>query len=135
MPGDLPSDKPEARARLVVLIAEDEEPIADALAMIVEEAGYTPLVAPHGAEALQLARTQHPALLITDLMMPYLDGEKLIQAVEEDARQDGRARIPIILTTAAGERRLEHVEADVLLKKPFDVEDVEDLLRRFLDKG
>ncbi|HEV8192449.1 MAG TPA: response regulator, partial [Ktedonobacterales bacterium] len=124
MPGDLPSDKPEAQKPLVVLIAEDEEPIADALAIIVEEAGYTPLTASHGAAALQLARTHHPALLITDLMMPYLDGEKLIQALEADARLHGRARIPVILTTAVGGRRLEDVKADALLKKPFDVEDV-----------
>jgi CheY-like chemotaxis protein len=132
MPGDPPSDKPEARERLVVLIAEDEEPIAYALAMIVEEAGYTPLVAPHGMEALKLARAYHPALLITDLMMPYLDGERLILALEEDAQQDGHSRIPIILTTAAEGPRVGAVDADALLKKPFDVEDVEDLLDRFL---
>lgn len=133
MPGDPSSDNPDPQERLVVLIAEDEEPIADALALIVEEAGYTPIIAPHGLQALSLARTYHPALLITDLMMPYMDGEKLILALEEDARQNGHTRIPVILTTAAQGTRLRTV-VDALLPKPFDVEDVEALLRRFLGK-
>src|SRR5690242_20506518 len=114
MPGELPSDNPDLQERLVVLIAEDEEPIADALAMIVEEAGYTAIVAPHGLQALNLARAYHPDLLITDLMMPYLDGEKLILALEEDARQSGQTRIPVILTTAAQGPRLSTI-ADALL--------------------
>ena len=135
MPGDPPSDKPEARERLVVLIAEDEEPIAFVVAMIVEEAGYMPLVAPHGEEALKLARTHHPALLITDLMMPVMDGEQLIQALEGDAKQDGHSHIPIILTTAAGDQRAEGVTVDALLRKPFNVKDLEDLLERFLGKA
>jgi CheY-like chemotaxis protein len=117
-----------------VLIAEDEEPIAEALAMIVEEAGYAPLIAAHGKDALALARTHHPALIITDLMMPYLDGARLIQTLEEDARRDGHQRAPIIVMTAAGGRRLEHLTADALLRKPFEVEDVEELLQRFLEQ-
>lgn len=135
MRGDPPSDNLAVARRLVVLIAEDEEPIAEALAMIVEEAGYTPLLAAHGVEALELARTRHPSLLITDLMMPYLDGAQLIAALEDDARRDGHLRIPVILTTAAGGKRLENMQADALLKKPFDVEEVERLLRRFLGPG
>lgn len=135
MRGDPPSDNLAVARRLVVLIAEDEEPIAEALAMIVEEAGYTPLLAAHGVEALELARTRHPSLLITDLMMPYLDGAQLIAALEEDARRDGHSRIPVILTTAAGGKRLENMQADALLKKPFDVEEVERLLRQFLGPG
>ncbi|MDB5056555.1 MAG: hypothetical protein JWO59_27, partial [Chloroflexi bacterium] len=40
-----------------VLIAEDEEPLAETIFYVVEEAGYTPLVALHGRQALELART------------------------------------------------------------------------------
>ena len=133
MPGDQPQENPKDHERLVVLVAEDEEPIADALAMIIDEAGYAPLVAPHGRAALKLARAHRPALIITDLMMPYLDGEKLIEALEEDARQESRPHIPIILMTAVGGRQLETIRADALLRKPFAVEDVEALLRRFLE--
>ena len=69
----------------LVLIAEDEEPIAEVVATVVEDAGYTPLLAAHGREALELARAKQPALLITDLMMPYLSGAELIAALRSDA--------------------------------------------------
>ena len=134
MPGDQPTNNPEEQKRPIVLIAEDEAPIADALAMVVEEAGYTAVIARHGEEALKLARAQHPALLITDLMMPYLDGAKLIAALKEDAQRDGHPPIPIILMTAAGIWQVEHIDADALLLKPFEVEEIEDLLRRFLEQ-
>lgn len=132
MPGVPPSANSEPEQRLVVLIAEDEEPIAAALAMIVEEAGYQPVLAQHGLEALNLARAHPPALLITDLMMPYLDGEKLIQALDDDAIQNGHPHIPVILTTAVGGKRLTGINVDAVLRKPFDVDEVEALLQRFL---
>src|SRR5262245_65910949 len=91
MRGDQPDDNAAASKPPVVLIAEDEEPIAEALAMIVEDAGYTPLLAAHGMEALELARTQRPALLITDLMMTFFDGARLIAAVGEGCRRGGQA--------------------------------------------
>lgn len=116
----------------VILIAEDEAPIADAISMIVEDAGHTPLVAEHGEEALELARSRHPDLIITDLMMPRLDGIALIMAVREDARRDGHKIPPIILMTAAGMRRAQEIGADAVVRKPFNVEDLEALIRRFL---
>lgn len=115
-----------------ILIAEDEAPIADAIAMIVEDAGYTPLIAEHGEEALELARSRRPDLIITDLMMPRLDGVALIIAIHEDATRDGHKPPPIILMTAAGMKRAQEVGADAVVRKPFNVEDLEKLIRRFL---
>lgn len=116
----------------VVLVAEDEEPIAAALMLIIEDAGYTPLVAAHGKEALNLSRERRPALIITDLMMPYLDGAELISAIRADAAEDNHAAPPIVLMTAAGLRRAQEAGADALLRKPFNIEEVEALLSRFL---
>lgn len=116
----------------VVLVAEDEEPIAAALMLIIEDAGYVPLIAAHGKEALDMSRDRHPALIITDLMMPYLDGAELISAIRADAAQDNHAAPPIVLMTAAGLRAAQDAGADALLRKPFNIEDVEALLRRFL---
>lgn len=119
-------------ARPLVLIAEDEEPIALALSFIVEDAGYTPLVAAHGREALELARARHPALIITDLMMPRMTGQELIAILRQEAQEDHH--IPIILMSAAGKAYVADSGADALLPKPFDITQVEDLLRRFLGK-
>jgi CheY-like chemotaxis protein len=116
----------------LILIAEDEEPIAEALSIILEDAGYVPLVASDGARALELARAQRPALVITDLMMPHLDGSALIAALREDAQLNGHAPVPIILMTAAGMKKAEEAGADVVVRKPFNVADLEAIIRRLL---
>jgi CheY-like chemotaxis protein len=120
------------RESFLVLIAEDEEPIAEAIAMLVEDCGYTPLIANNGRQALELARRRRPALIITDLMMPYLNGDELIATLKSDAARDAHATPPIILLSAAGLRRMKVAGADVLLPKPFELNELETLLHRFL---
>lgn len=122
-----------APGAVVVLIAEDERPIAEVLVAVVAEAGYTPLLAAHGRQALELARAQRPALVISDLMMPYLDGAELIAALRGDAARDGHAAVPVILVTAASVVYARAARADAVLLKPFDLTQVEALLHRFLD--
>jgi DNA-binding response OmpR family regulator len=100
--------------------------------MVVEDAGYLPLVAAHGRLALELARARQPALIITDLMMPYLTGADLIQAVRAAA---GHRAPPIILISAAGPKRLLAAGADAILRKPFDIAELDALLHRYLDPG
>ncbi len=116
----------------IVLIAEDEEPIAQAIAFIIEDLGYTPEIAHHGKQALELARADHPALIITDLMMPQMDGAELIRAIHEDADRQRWEAPPIILMTAAGRHYVESVGADAFLPKPFDIAQVEELVDRYL---
>ena len=120
-------------ARGLVLIAEDEEPIAEVVATVVEDAGYTPRLAAHGREALELARAEQPALLITDLMMPYLNGAELIAALRSDAAAGGQAPLPVILMTAAGPAQARAAGADAVLRKPFELLELDALIRRFLE--
>lgn len=120
------------REPFLVLIAEDEEPIAEAIAMLVEDCGYTPILASNGRQALELARRRQPALIITDLMMPYLDGDELITTLKGDAARNGYTAPPTILLSAAGLRRMKIAGADVLLPKPFELDELEALLHRFL---
>lgn len=125
----------EGHAPRLVLIAEDEEPIAEALAFIVGECGYVAQLAVNGKEALELIRALRPALVVTDLMMPQLGGAELIAAVRADAARDGRKAPPIVLMSAAGKHYLAQVQADAMLPKPFDVAQVEALLAHFLGPG
>jgi CheY-like chemotaxis protein len=128
-PGD-PANAPD-----LVLIVEDEMPIAEALSEIITDAGYRVLIAGNGRVGLDLARAEHPALIITDLMMPYLDGAGLIAALRAEAPTDDTARIPVIVMTAAGRAYAERIPFDALLSKPFDILDVDRLLARFLRDG
>jgi CheY-like chemotaxis protein len=114
----------------LVLIAEDEEPIALALSYIVEDAGYRPLIAANGQVALEMARMHRPHLIITDLMMPRMSGRELLAALRQDP--DVTSRAPVILMTAAGKAYVTDIEVDAILPKPFDITAVEALLHRFL---
>jgi CheY-like chemotaxis protein len=117
----------------LVLVAEDELVIAEIISLIVADGGAAPLLASDGARALELARAKRPALVITDLMMPAMDGAELIAALRADAEAAGHAPPPVILMTAAGAARARGIPADALLLKPFDVDDLEALVRRFLN--
>lgn len=117
----------------LVLIVEDEEPIAEALSYIVEDHGYEVLIAQHGKQALELLREHHPALIITDLMMPQMNGAELIAAMRAEAERTGQPPVPVVLMTAAGGRHAVGIMADARLPKPFDIEQVDRVLRRFLE--
>jgi two-component system chemotaxis response regulator CheY len=119
----------------LVLIVDDERPIADLLAEVVMAAGYRAVVAADGRQALALARERWPALVITDLMMPVLDGAELVAALRAEAATGGQAPPPVILMTAAGSAAARQVRADALLAKPFEVADVLQLVGRFLDRA
>lgn len=125
----------QGAAAPVVLVVDDEGPITDILAAIVEDLGYTPVVAAHGRQALELARQQPPALVLTDLMMPYLDGAGLVAALRAAAAQDGREAPPMVLISAAGAAATAAAGADAVLHKPFDLDDVGQLLVHYLGRA
>lgn len=124
--------QPGLRVRRLVLVAEDDEPLAGALALIIEDAGYTPLRAADGRAALELARARRPGLVMTDLMMPYMTGAELIVALRSDAQASGTSGPPIILITAASYQYARDLGADAVVQKPFDLEEIESLLHRYL---
>ena len=73
-----------------------------------------------------------PHLLITDLMMPHLNGAGLIAALRADAARSGAAVPPIILLTAASLTQARAAGADVVMRKPFRLAELEGLLHRLL---
>lgn len=119
----------------LVLIVEDEEPIAEALTYIIEEAGYRAVAAENGRQGLEITRARHPALIITDLMMPLMSGAEFIAAIRAESGDGVGPAPPIVLMTAGGMRHAQGVGADEVLLKPFDVEKVEEILHRYLRSG
>lgn len=119
----------------VVLIVEDERSIAAVVAEVVAELGCTPMVAAQGRQALELARERWPALLITDLMMPRMGGAALIVALREMAALQGVSAPPILLLTAASGQYARAADADAILRKPFNLVELEALIHRLLSDG
>ena len=112
-----------------ILTADDEVSIVEVEAALLEDGGHEVLRASNGSRALQLTREHHPKLIVTDLMMPLMDGGALIRAVREE---EGLANTTIGLMSAAGRARMEQAGADVVVPKPFNLDLLEDLPQRLL---
>ncbi len=125
---------PGADADRTTVLVVDDHPGIRAFVRAHLEQRYRVLEACDGNEALALARAALPDLVVSDVMMPGLDGFALVRALRADLETDF---IPIVLLTAraTGEDKIEGLEtgADDYLSKPFSVRElqarVENLIR------
>ena len=106
-----------------ILIAEDDPSTARLLCAIVKRAGYEPLIAADGVQALEMLDHNHIDLLLCDVMMPRMDGFALTKAIRESG-----SMLPILMLTAKGEEidRILGLElgADDYIVKPFSPREV-----------
>jgi CheY-like chemotaxis protein len=100
------------------------------LRMLFESAGYQVVEAHHGAAALERVKEARPDLVVTDLMMPVMDGDQLIALLRSDTETQS---IPIMATTAQLAWRAD--AADAVLAKPFDPDDFLEIARSLAEGG
>jgi CheY-like chemotaxis protein len=112
-----------------ILIVDDEPTIRDLLREILEFEGFTVLVAPSGVAALHLLQQTSVSLVLTDLMMPYLNGIDLARRLRADPRT---TQIPLILMSAALPSDISDMFVDIL-PKPFPIEDVVHMIQRHIE--
>lgn len=117
----------------LVLIVEDEEGIRSFIAKTVQAEGYRVQTATDGAAALQVIEQTAVDLVISDVMMPGMDGLALCQAIK--TRID-HCHIPVILLTARGDSEAEikgiETGADAYIMKPFKWKHVAAVIRNLL---
>ncbi len=122
----------------LILIVEDEPNIAEVVSLYLKRAGYQAVIARDGLEAKILLESEHPVLVILDLMLPGIGGFELTRWLR------GRSNVPIIMLTARREEidRISGLElgADDYVLKPFSPQElvsrVRAVLRRTMpDKG
>jgi len=117
---------PEARTgyasasgeRLTILIVDDEPDVLFLLRLTLETAGYEVEEAAHGGEALAAIRQHRPTAVVTDLMMPVMDGRELIRHVREEPET---ADLPVMLLSANPDHSS---GADFVMRKPFNPRDL-----------
>lgn len=108
-----------------VLIVDDEQSLLFLLQQIVEEQGHLVLLAENGEQALQAVEKENPELVITDVMMPVMDGYQLLAQVK--TRPELRDTKVVLISAAPINRRFEP-KPDAYLSKPYDLVTIEDLL-------
>ena len=110
-----------------ILIIEDEKNISEIVAKYLEKEGYTTIIANDGIEGLALFRDSNPDLVISDVMMPTIDGFEVLREIRLISD------VPVIMLTAKQEEvdRLKGFEngADDYVTKPFSPKE---LVRRVM---
>jgi DNA-binding response OmpR family regulator len=120
----------------LVLVADDEEDIRSLVAFRLKRAGYEVITAADGEEALLLATTRLPDLVVLDMMMPKATGLEVTRSMREhEATKD----IPIILLTARAQEgdvtRGFEAGADDYVKKPFSPQDLQARVQALLERS
>ncbi|MBN8838517.1 MAG: response regulator [Sphingobacteriia bacterium] len=115
-----------------ILIIEDNEEVKDFVQLCLAT-NYTILTAGNGKEGWEHAVTVLPDLIITDVMMPEMDGNELCRNLKQDERT---SHIPVIMLTAkvAVEHQIEGLEngADIYLTKPFSIQVLQSYVKTLL---
>ena len=129
-----------------ILVVDDEQDMRIFISTVAETLGFEPMVAQDGVEALDKARSNPPALLILDVMMPKIDdGIQTYQRFRADA---ALARIPIIMLSAIAQKTFLHSikmlnpqrgaqlpEPEAYMEKPPDANELSRLITGLLPSG
>jgi DNA-binding response OmpR family regulator len=107
---------------LKILIAEDEPVAREFLEYVLRQEGFATIVAPDGDMAWNLARRENPALILLDVMMPFMDGFEVLRRLKESSELK---HIPVIMLTACtGDSDTQvgfEIGAADYVEKPFSI--------------
>ncbi len=132
---DLPQSKDSMTShRGNVLVVDDEPAFCDVVCEILQAIGYQAQYALNASEALRLLPHFIPDVILTDVMMPDMDGLSFIRHLRAQA-QWRSTPIVIISAKSSTEDRHQALEsgANDFLAKPFSAQDLEDLVERTLN--
>lgn len=109
--------------KVKILFAEDEVDVRASIAAVLESEGYEVLQAENGKEALEIFNEKEPEIVISDIMMPEMNGYDLLKTVRE-SQDNSRNNVPFILLSALGQKediiKGVTLEASDYLVKPID---------------
>ncbi|MGI8778385.1 MAG: response regulator transcription factor [Acidimicrobiales bacterium] len=121
--------------RTRVLVIDDDPVILELLRINFEIEGFEVISACDGQEGLRRAGTDHPDVILSDIMMPRLDGLELLARLRGDP---ATAEVPVVLLSAKAQRaevdRGLALGADDYVTKPFDPLELLDRVNAALDK-
>ncbi len=119
----------------IILIIEDDLNLLDNLEIILNENHFKVILAANGKEGIKLARINQPDLIISDILLPDIDGYEVLKKLKSD---DETKSIPFIfLSVVAEEDSISkglNLGADEYIKKPFNTSFLIDKIKKTIDK-
>lgn len=126
------TDLPSAKPRPSILIVEDEPGTRQGLELLLGLEGYVVVTAANGRQGLDALASRPFSLVITDQMMPLMDGVEFVRAVRRDERF--RA-LPLVMMSASARPPGTVVELmDAFIPKPFEIPVLLRLIEQLLDE-
>ena len=118
---------------VLILLVDDEVEVRNFLRDYLEES-YQICEASNGVDGLEIAISNNPDIIITDVIMPVMDGNEMCRKLKEDIRT---SHIPVIMLTARSsmDNRIEGLEtgSDAYIEKPFSIDFIEVQIKNLLD--
>lgn len=118
-----------------LLLVDDEPGLREAVEAYLEDEGFIVQVASNANEGWELIQQQTPNLVITDIMMPQVDGYQFLEKLRNDPRYKG---LPVVFLTAKGMTadRIKGYESgcDAYLSKPFDPDELVAIVKNLLSR-
>jgi DNA-binding NarL/FixJ family response regulator len=118
-----------------LLLVDDEPGLREAVQAYLEDSGYTVDVASNAGDGWQLLQQNQPDLVISDIMMPQVDGYQFLKQVRDDPRFKA---LPVVFLTAKGMTgdRIQgyHAGCDAYLSKPFDPDELVAIVTNLLER-
>lgn len=118
-----------------ILIVEDETAIRNNIEIFLKTEGFDVISAPNGLEALRIIEKIIPDLIISDIMMPYMDG---LEFFEKTKQKYGKYRIPFVFLTAKNNlqsiRLGMNLGAEDYITKPFEFSDLIEAVKKGISK-
>ncbi|RZA06197.1 MAG: response regulator [Proteobacteria bacterium] len=104
-----------------VIVVDDEKDFADNVALLLREEGYDAVACGSGPELLERMKSETPALIILDIMMPAMTG---LAALAELRKSANGGAVPVLLFSASREPAGVEKTWQEFLPKPFDIDEL-----------
>ena len=121
---------PDSEGRAIILVVERDPHIRELESYFLNEAGFAVDFAADGIAALERARELQPDIIITEVLVPKLDGLALCRAVKNDPRL--RHVVMLVFSILAVQSRASEAGADAFLMKPLAEKRLVDTVRQLL---
>jgi CheY-like chemotaxis protein len=119
-----------------ILLVDDEASIVVLTKKVLEKEGHEVVVAENGKECMKVLGKDTPDLILMDVMMPGDDGWEMCKEIKENEKTKD---IPVVMFTVRTsedevEKSLNYAHADAQINKPFNIDELTEVVGRFLKK-